>query len=295
MKNKPLIIFAVFLFVLISAICPITGILTDTAFAERSVSFYKANRRYLPILMYHNILNNQQGRYIVSCAQLEEDIAALLEQGYTFVTADEVIEFVEGIDNLPDKPIMLTFDDGHYNNMYYGLPIFNKYDVKALFNVVGCFSEYSSASGDSANPNYSHLTWDEIAECSNTGLISFGNHSYKMHGYSPRYGILQMSGESNEEYVERLINDTNRLEKKLETATGKHCRAYAYPFGAYSPLAEDTLTKLGYKLRLTCVEGVTVIEDGKIESIYRLKRLNREGSCTTETLVDKINSACCSN
>ena len=86
----------------------------------------------MPVIMYHTILNSRDGVYIVSEAQLENDLKELIARGYEFVFPSEVAEFVSGEGSLPEKPVMLTFDDGHYNNLYYGLPILEKYGAKAI-------------------------------------------------------------------------------------------------------------------------------------------------------------------
>ena len=70
----------------------------------------------------------------------------------------------------PKKPVVLTFDDGHYNNYFYAYPIIEKYNFKANLNVIGCFSEYSTSSGDIDNHNYSYLTWSEIKTLHDSGL-----------------------------------------------------------------------------------------------------------------------------
>lgn len=242
----------------------------------------------LPVLMYHTVLNGRTGRYIVSQKQLESDISAILEAGYTFVSAEEVIAYSEGRGELPEKPIMITFDDGHYNNMYYGLPLFQKYNVRVLFNVIGRFSENSSTNGDDSNPNYSHLTWGQIGELYSTGLVTFGNHTWNMHNYKPRFGISRMCGESDAEYEAALKDDAKKLNDKYEEVIGVRSEVFAYPFGKYSKEARTVLQTEGYKMFLTCNEGVSEIKYGVPSSIRQLKRLNREGSYSTETLLKKI-------
>ena len=114
-------------------------------------------------IMYHSVLNGSKGRYIVSEKQLENDLVAFKNEGFVSVTPNEIIAFSEGRGMLPEKPVLITFDDGHYNNLYYAVPILKKHGFTAVINVVGAYSEYTTTSGDSKNPNYSHITWDEMA------------------------------------------------------------------------------------------------------------------------------------
>jgi len=243
----------------------------------------------LPILMYHSVLKSRNGTYIVSPSQLEQDFKQLVTCGYTAVTCDEIIDYVDGVGSLPEKPVLITFDDGHYNNMYYALPLLKKYNLKATLNVIGKFSDFSTTSGDIDNPNYSHVTWNEVAEMSAEGIMEIGNHTYNMHNYKPRFGLSQKYGESDEQYVTTLKKDIGKLQKILFESTGKQCKVLAYPFGKYNNLAEQTLVDMGFRIMFTCNEGINTITKGKTECLYKLKRINRSGLYDTETLMNKIN------
>ena len=254
-------------------------IYTPQAFAENN------NEVALPVLMYHSVLKSRSGVYIVSPAQLESDFKALKDAGYTAVTVEQVINFVDNKGDLPSKPILITFDDGHYNNMYYALPLLKKYNHKALLNVIGKFSDFSTSSGDIDNPNYSHVTWDEVGQMSNGGVMEIGNHTYNMHNFKPRYGVAQKYGESDAEYVQALKADIGKLQQILFENTGRQCVAFAYPFGKYNTIAERTLVEMGFRIMFTCNEGVSRISRGKPESLYKLKRINRSGRYDTATVM----------
>lgn len=267
------VVAAVFLFI------PVQG----TVLAE-------SEQRVLPVLMYHSILNSRKGTYIVSAVQLEEDIAALTELGYTTVFPSEVAAYAEGIGDLPEKPILISFDDGHYNNMYYGLPILQKYAAKAVINIIGAFSDYSTSSGDDSNPNYSHLTWEQIGTLAASGCFEIGNHTYNMHKFKPRYGIMPKYGESEVDYRENLYSDVDRLNKLLESYCGYVPTVFAYPFGKYCDSAKVILKEMNFKIYLTCNEGLNVIKKGEGKELV-LKRINRSGSYTTEVVIGKVKGA----
>ena len=74
----------------------------------------------IPIVMYHSVLKDEKyhGKYVISPAELENDILYLKEQGYTTIFMEDLINYTKG-GELPEKPIMLTFDDGYYNNYLY--------------------------------------------------------------------------------------------------------------------------------------------------------------------------------
>lgn len=232
---------------------------------------------FLTTVMYHSVLNSKRGVYIVSEAQLECDITALKKLGYEFVFPSEVIAYAEGKGNLPEKPLMITFDDGHYNNLYYGLPILLKHGAKACINVIGKFTEHSTVSGDDSNPNYSHLTWEQLGILKESGVFEIGSHTYNMHNYKPRFGVAPIYGESETEYRAALKKDVSQINEKLIAATGEAPDFFAYPFGKYNDTVKEELIDAGIKLMMTCNEGVTKISRGKPESIHYIKRFNRSG------------------
>lgn len=242
----------------------------------------------LPVLMYHGVLKSKQGIYIVSPTQLENDLNAVKAAGYTFVTVKEVEAYASGTGDLPKKPLLVTFDDGYYNNYYYALPILKKCGAKALLSVVGAYTAYSTDSGDKDNPNYSHVTWEEIGELARSGVFEIGNHTYDMHRYSPRFGASQKKGESAESYKTALRRDVGRLQETLYKKSGVVPVAFAYPFGKYNDTAREVLTDMGFTVLLTCNEGVSTVRRGDPSSVLCLKRFNRDGRLSTAELLKEV-------
>ena len=115
----------------------------------------------VPIIMYHSILNTRTGTYIVSPEQLEKDLKYISEKGYTTITMTDLINYVYDDGKLPKKPIILTFDDGYYNNYTYLLPLLEKYDMKAVISIVGDFTDNFSGTNE-VNTNYSYFRWVDI-------------------------------------------------------------------------------------------------------------------------------------
>ena len=81
---------------------------------------------------------------------------------------------------LPEKPVMITFDDGYYNNLIYVLPLLKKYDMKAVISIVGSFTERAQELNDQ-NPAYAHMIWADIKALAASGYVEIGSHSYALH------------------------------------------------------------------------------------------------------------------
>ncbi|MDD2445316.1 MAG: polysaccharide deacetylase family protein [Clostridia bacterium] len=244
----------------------------------------------IPAVMYHSILNNKKGVYIVSEKQLESDLLAFKKSGYTTVFPTQIIDYVKNGSKLPDKPLLITFDDGHYNNMLYALPLLKKHNEKAVINIIGRFSNHSTASGDHSNPQYSHLTWSQIKKLKLSECFEIGSHSYNMHNYKPRFGIAQKKDETLEEYCLSIKNDIMLLQDKLNSEVGVTPNVFAYPFGEYCETAKNLLVAFGFEMLLTSNEGISKVTKWQPNSILELKRINRNGSFTSLELLSKINS-----
>ena len=242
----------------------------------------------LPILMYHHVLNSRTGKYIVNEKQLEQDFIFLKNEGYTPVFLSEVIDWVDGRGNLPKKPIVLTFDDGHYSNLHYALPLAKKHDVKFMVFPVTAFSKFTTESNDHSNPNYSHLTWLQIREMAESGLVEFGNHSHNMHKIRPRFGVLRTKSETVDAHREKLTNDLETAQTLIEQSGAPRPTSFAYPFGKYSKQTQAIVKDMGFRAILTCSEGVSVIKRNHPESLYELKRFNRDGHRSTENVFKRL-------
>ena len=183
----------------------------------------------------------------------------------------EVIDYVNGTGFLPKKPIVLSFDDGYYNNYYYAFPLLKKYNMKAVISIVGKLSDDFSQTPDE-NPSYAHLTWDDILEMHLSGCWEIQNHSYNCHSFDHRNGVSQTTSESKESYAKFLSSDVWHLQNKIAYVTGVAPNTFTYPFGAFSENTDEVLREIGFQATLSCTEGISVIKRGDPDCLYRLKR-----------------------
>lgn len=243
----------------------------------------------VPIIMYHSVLKdkNRAGKYIVTTQTLENDLKYLKEHNYNSIFVSELISYVyEGI-SLPQNPIILTFDDGHYNNMEYLLPLLDTYDMKAVISVVGSYTEEFSKK-DSHNPNYSYLTWDDISQLQNSGRIEIANHTYNMHESAIRKGCSIKEGESKEEYQGILREDLTLLQQELKSKSNINPPlTFTYPYGYICKESQKVIEEIGFLASLSCYEKVSKISKDPA-SLYCLGRYNRPDDLSTDKFMKKI-------
>jgi peptidoglycan/xylan/chitin deacetylase (PgdA/CDA1 family) len=240
---------------------------------------------FLPIIMYHAIhkTNADTGAYIVSADTLESDLRYLKENGYTSVLMSDLVDYINEGKELPQKPVMLTFDDGQCNNMVYAVPLLEKYGMKAVFSVVGAFTEDASET-KYHNDNYSYMTWEEIAGLKRLPYIEIANHSYGMHAWGVRLGSMRKMFESEEDYKKSLWDDVTKLQNMLTQRCGVLPVTFVYPYGLTSQGSEDALKEMGFCATMICRESPNYIARDPDE-LYRLNRYNRDGGVSTEAFM----------
>ena len=239
-----------------------------------SVSNIK-NGKPLCVLMYHSILDNEKrvGDYVITPKMFEEDLKYLKNSGYETIVTKDLIDYVENGKSLPEKAVVITFDDGYYNNYSYAYPLLKKYGMNGVLSVIGYYTE-SYSKENTFNNNYSHVTWQMIKEMNNDGVFEIQNHTYNLHDLKKRKGILKQKAETDQEYEKMLKSDIGKNQRLLEINCGITPMAFTCPFGAINEKALDVIKSMGFKVTYGCEEGVNYITRDP-ECLYELKRYNR--------------------
>ena len=234
----------------------------------------------VPIIMYHDIrLEPEPGNSaIVSVEAFRTQIQALSDAGFTAVTFDDLIDFVDRGALLPENPIVITFDDGYLSNLIYAAPILEEFNMRATINVIG-ISRGRSLYRHTDIPIIPHFSWEQARPWVERGIIQIGHHTYDMHQwhYLPgepwRRGVLPMEGECSLAHREALIEDFERLRRIINEELGTDVFVFAYSYGLYSEETESILQELGVRVTLTIHSGINVIEQGNPNSLFLLNRI----------------------
>ena len=270
------------------AVCTVIVLCFSLVLLQRgdtNAVFGEQNGVRLPILMYHSILKDsaRQGKYVVSPSVLAEDLDALQKRGYETVTVSDLLAYVHKGEPLPEKPVMITFDDGYYNNYVYAYPLLQQRNMRAVVSIIGCQTDQYTESGVE-NAYWSHLTIDRLREMQD--VFEVQNHSWNLHEYGERRGCLRRRGEDQTTYESLLREDTGQTQELLSENGLPEPQCYTYPFGACSDESEQVLREMGFLCTLGCEERMNLVT-GDPSCLYEMGRYNRASGESTESYLKR--------
>ena len=231
----------------------------------------------VPIIMYHKVTKDgsQLGKFAITPAALEEDLQFLRSKGYQAVTMQALIAFVHGAGKLPEKPIVLTFDDGYFSDYHYVYPLARQYKMPIVSSIIGKVTDDYTAEGRT-DILYPHLTWPQVEEMARSGLVEFQNHGYDIHctrcGTS---GAKRRSGESRAHYAARLEEDLTKFQARFEEHIGTAPAIFTYPFGAKSEGSDEVLKSLGFMGTLAVEGKRNMVTKGDADCLFSMGRILR--------------------
>ncbi len=231
----------------------------------------------LIVLSYHEVDHAPERRQdfeamSMNTSELAKQFSWLKEHGYVSVTIDDLLAAQRGERPLPDKAVLLTFDDG-YRGMYKQVyPLLKVFDFHAVLAVVGRWQETPLAEnvlyGNELVPRNYFLRWAEIREMVRSGRVEIASHSYDLHhgvlanpqgnvqpaAVSRRYDPKSGRYESDKQYRQRIRNDLRRNSDLIARKTGVRPRVMVWPYGAYSRATIDIARELDMPVTLSLAD-----------------------------------------
>lgn len=214
---------------------PETVVNKDVQIAENTATDENHKTNGLAICMYHYVYDKDNppkdklNSNFIEVHALEDELRYLTENNYYFPTWEEVKKYVEGDLLLPEKSVVLTFDDGAYSFLNLGVPLFEKYKVPVTSFLIG------NIDGKKKVKKYA------------SEYMTFQSHSYNMHrggGNIGHGGIFPVMKH------EDAVAD---LQKSIEI--GGNGDAFAYPYGDYNDSCVQAVKDAGFKCAVTTEYG----------------------------------------
>lgn len=193
--------------------------------------YYRSEKNInIPIFVYHDIVKEMTGEEYMQTTKenFEKQILGLRKIGYQFIRYDDLIAYSKGEKKLHEKSILIAFDDGWRGNYEILFPIIKKHKIPIAINIVDNNVDTGGA-----------LTWEQIKEMSDSGLVDIFTHS--------RYHEDANTIETDQ-YVQDILYAHNHIEEKLGK---KVTKVFTYPYGIKGEEKIEALKKEGFVQNLT--------------------------------------------
>ena len=199
------------------------------------------SRKQVPVLCYHHIrdipaVSKKSMGYDVTLAQFKAQMKTLADSGYKTILPDQYYDYLTKGTPLPEKPVMLTYDDTDEEQFSFAKPEMDKYGFKGVYFIMTI---------SIGRPRY--MTKEQIKQLSDEGHV-ISSHTWD-HSRFDRYkheNEVEIGG------VKKIVNDWDQqlvtTKKKLEDITGKPVEHFAFPFGLWNKAGLPELDKRGYKM-----------------------------------------------
>ncbi len=234
----------------------------------------------VPVLIYHDFWEyaSDDRKGFTSIESFAAEMEYLHNNGYRVISLKKLINHMESGEALPEKAVVITFDDGYKSNYTLAYPILKKYNMPATIFLIAGYDQYPP---DEIHPR---LSWGEMVEMEKGGLVDIQAHTYDMHrrvytdrdksGRKPAmvaraYLPGEERRETPEEYEERLYNDFSKARATIEAGLNKEVDTMAWPFGVYNAKSVELARKAGFKYFATTRVGLNRQGDS-IEAIRRV-------------------------
>jgi len=193
----------------------------------------------LPSFTYHHVDPKLKNELTITPAVFEAQLKMLKDGGYHPITARQLAEYHEDGAPLPEKPVMITFDDGWKNQFTYAAPLLKKYGFSATFFVNPQLIGYGGG----------YMTRDMLISLRDAG------HDIESHTWTHK-ALTRRGTEDRLAFQRRIMKQMTLADAWLTQVVGRKPVALCYPFGYYDVESVGRAQAAGYTLGFTTDEGV---------------------------------------
>jgi poly-beta-1,6-N-acetyl-D-glucosamine N-deacetylase len=229
-------------------------------------------------IVYHDITKRVVEKDDVSVDDFIKHLDYFKAGGYQAVSIKDLQDAARGKKTLPEKAILLTFDDAYVSFYDYVYPALKLYNYSAVLSVVTSWME-------GKNPGIyktkKFMTWDQVKEVADSGLVTISSHADNLHKFvdaNPQGNIEESpytfiydpktkKYETDQQFRERIHDDLARSAEILTQRLGRKPHVLTWPFGAYNDIGVQEARQLGFDVCLTLDTGYA--------NVKRLDRVNR--------------------
>ncbi|MGE0372867.1 MAG: poly-beta-1,6-N-acetyl-D-glucosamine N-deacetylase PgaB [Gammaproteobacteria bacterium] len=260
------------------------------------------------VLSYHDVqddpVRDRLGDAVtIATADLVAQFAWLREHDYQPVSLDDIAAAREGLRPLPDNAVLLTFDDGYASTYTRVFPLLRLFRYPAVVAPMAAWIDQPAGSqvnyGDMPIPRAGFMTWAQIKEMADSGLVAIASHSYDLHhgiagnpqgnlqpaAVTRAYDAKGKTYEDEAAYLKRVGADLAKSVHVIERRTGHRPRAMVWPYGRYNDALTALAAEHGMPLSFDLGDhgGNSARDDGVIRRALITNR------ATLDTLIEALN------
>ncbi len=224
----------------------------------------------VPILLYHSVACATAPRFkkwTVHPETFAVHMQYLYDQHYTPLTVTHWMRLLEQNSRLPERPIVISFDDGYADFLVNALPVLQRYEFEATLYIVTKYVGQSSAwlQGQGAGDR-SLLTWAQVAEVNAAG-IECGAHSHTH---------VQLDTVPLPEARDEIVRSKRELEQHLNQPV----ESFAYPYGYHNAHVRELVQEAGFASACAVKHALSTVDDDR----FALSRI----IIAADTSVDRL-------
>jgi len=223
------------------------------------------------VLCYHDIPKEVNfDKFGVDQETFVQTIEYFRTHGYHFIGVDDLIAARDGIKPLPEKAILLTFDDAYRTYYDFVYPLLTQYQYPSVLGVVSSWID--------KRPEYVKndlMTWEQLSEVSRSPLVEIASHSHDLHQglvYNPQtnegaaaanrfYNEETQTYEDEATYRARISSDFQKARSSLEQHLGKKPRIMVWPYGKYNSVSIDEAKKASFEITFVLSDLYATVEN----------------------------------
>jgi biofilm PGA synthesis lipoprotein PgaB len=225
----------------------------------------------LTVLNYHDVVPNPgKDAYAVSRSVFVAQMDYLAANGYQVIGMEGLVKIVRGEQTMPDKAVMLTFDDGLISYYEFVVPLLKIYGYPSVAGVVTSWLD-----GKDQPKEYQGrlMSWSQLREVSKSPLVEVVSHTHDLHRGIPsnpqgnvaaasvtrQYLPFFKRYETEPEFQQRVAIDLKNSVTRIKQELGYAPRGIVWPYGLYDQVLIGEASKLGMIYHFTLDEGPTLL------------------------------------
>jgi len=216
----------------------------------------------IPVLMYHHVCPNP-GTVTIAPGTFEKQMQWLASHDYTTLTADTLLGFLRGERSVPERSVVLTFDDGYLDNYVHAFPILQRFGLHAIIFIVTGWIGDGPVRVDAGTPNHRAckaaiaggradevmLRWAEIEHMEASGAVEVHSHTHTHIRWDKQFP-------DKAQRLDALQADLKSARHILRQQLGRPTVHLCWPWGRIEPGYRELAERVGFQAQYTVAKGV---------------------------------------